>query len=182
MDAFLIRTKRAIDLLLMGLVGGVVVLLLLTRGAPLVGHDALIVRGASMSPAIPLGSLVTVDRSAASRVKVGDIASFKLPTGTVVTHRVVRIVEGAGGRFLEMKGDANQDADPVLVPAEAATGVIGLTIPVLGYVVALLSVPAGILSVLSLIGALVVAGWLIEDMIREGLVLQRLSELRPVRG
>jgi signal peptidase len=77
-----------------------------------------------MSPGIQSGDLVicrTVDPSA---VSAGDIIAFYDPAGngsTVVTHRVDEVLTD-GGLAFRTKGDANNAADSMTVPAESVVG------------------------------------------------------------
>lgn len=71
------------------------------------------VLSASMSPAIPTGSLVV---TSPGRVDVGDVVVYEQArTGRLVTHRIVKSTVEGGERLFVTKGDANAtiDADPV---------------------------------------------------------------------
>src|SRR5918999_2593980 len=81
--------------LLMGLVG-------LTQLVKLNGSEVFIVRGGSMAPAIPLGSLVLASPVAPADVVVGDIVTIKGVSGVIYTHRVVDVVEQDGVRGLQL--------------------------------------------------------------------------------
>lgn len=67
----------------------------------------------SMSPAIPTGSLAVVREVAADSVDVGDVVTVDRPGQLPVTHRVVSTdpLPGSTTTFLELKGDANAEAD-----------------------------------------------------------------------
>ena len=134
---------------LVALSAGVVAL---DRGVPLTGRQVLVVAGASMTPAIAVGSAIVVEPVDPADLIVGDVVSLRTgPERAIVTHRIVRIVQRDGARWLETKGDANEAADPAIVPASAVLGRVGLAIPFVGYLVALTSTISGLV----LIGALV---------------------------
>jgi signal peptidase len=77
----------------------------------------------SMEPALGVGGLVVVKPVDAQHVSAGDVISFKLPgIDTPICHRVIDIQETDGSRFFQTKGDANEEPDINLVPAEAVTG------------------------------------------------------------
>lgn len=77
----------------------------------------------SMEPQLAVGGLVVIKPIDAPSVSVGDVISFKLPgIDTPICHRVTAIQETDQGRFFLTKGDANEEADMNLVPAEAVTG------------------------------------------------------------
>ena len=88
------------------------------------GYAPLIVLTDSMYPEIESGDLIFIKSEKAENVKVGDVISFFDPDGngtSVVTHRVVEIVNDGGLRF-RTKGDANNTEDPSLVPAGNLVG------------------------------------------------------------
>jgi signal peptidase I len=132
----------------------------------------IVVAGRSMAPGLPVGSLVTLEPVASDRIRVGDVVSIRADNGVLVTHRVTRLADLPAGRHLELRGDANPQPDPVLVPANAVIGRVDRVVPVAGYVVALLASPAGLLAIVAFLAAALLAIWLLED----------LEELGPVRA
>jgi signal peptidase I len=85
--------------------------------AYLLGPDTrtLVVRSGSMAPAIPVGSLVVVERTDPRLLRVGDVVAFAaLLDGapSVVTHRLVSLESSATGIGARTKGDANAVPDP----------------------------------------------------------------------
>jgi signal peptidase I len=123
-----------------------------------------VVRGASMAPAIPLGSMVTVTRVAPAKIGPGDVIVIQTDNGLVVTHRVTRALDLIDGRFFELKGDANETPDPVLVPARAVVGRVDGHVAMLGYLVAMLSELSGLVGVLAVLGMALVGIWWLEDL------------------
>jgi signal peptidase I len=140
--------------------------LLCCIGVAVVGHlsDAIVIRGASMEPAVPLGSLVMLGSPDGPPIRGGDIVTVRADNGVLVTHRVSRILDLADGRFLELRGDANDAPDPALVPVSSAIGRVEWTLPHVGYLAGVLSVPLGLLSILSLLGVGMLAIWFLEDL------------------
>lgn len=68
----------------------------------------------SMSPTITAGSVALVREIPASEVKIGDIITVDRPGNLPVTHRVRSIEPMSNGQWkLEMKGDANEQPDPL---------------------------------------------------------------------
>lgn len=88
------------------------VLLALAIGPRTGAYRTLTVLSGSMAPAIPAGSVVVVAPMAARDLRVGDVITFQAPTGSVVTHRVVRIDQPGDHPIIETKGDASESADP----------------------------------------------------------------------
>ena len=89
------------------------------------GYSPLIVLTDSMFPDIKSGDLIITKAADAKDVKVGDVISFFDPDGSgtsVLTNRVVELVEEDGKLFFRTKGDANNSEDPSLAPAENLIG------------------------------------------------------------
>jgi signal peptidase len=151
-------------------------------GLALCSHLATVyvVRGASMAPAIPLGSLVSATRVAPAEIVPGDVIVIGTDSGLVVTHRVTRALERADGRFFELKGDANATPDPALVPARSVVGRVETAVPMLGYLVAMLSELSGLVAVLAALGLVLVGIWWLEDL-EEGRA-PRSAEVRTAHG
>ena len=128
---------------------------LFTHAVPLTGRELFTIIGGSMEPSIPVGSLVIATPVDAMTVAVGDIVTIRDDNGTVVTHRVTRVVDAVGGRSFEMKGDANQAPDGGLVPARALVGAAGQFVPYAGYARAFLSTLTGLIATFSFLVALI---------------------------
>ena len=95
----------------------------------LLGYEIYNVTSGSMEPALPVGSVIYVQRVAPETVKEGEIIAYYVD-GTVITHRVVenRFVEG---EFVT-KGDANDMEDISNTHYSDLVGVVKYHIPVLG--------------------------------------------------
>lgn len=110
-----------------------------------VGIRPLVVTSGSMSPAIPAGSLVLGRDTPADQVGVGDVVAVVSESGRVM-HRVVA-AEAVGSRTaLTLQGDANATPDrkPYVVDRVLA---VQVHLPVLGYAVAWLRTPPGLLGI-----------------------------------
>src|SRR5207302_234622 len=83
---------------------------------------------------------------------------------TTYTHRVVAVIDRADGRWIRTQGDANAGPDPTLVPASAVLGRVDLAIPFAGYLLALLSLPVGMMFVLGMAATLLSVAWLLESL------------------
>lgn len=127
---------------------------ILTHVAQLSGRQLFIVGGGSMEPGIPIGSLVFVSPTDANTVAIGNVITVRADNGVVFTHRVVRVVDLADGRYYATKGDANQSPDASLVPARAIVGTADTFVPVAGYLQQYLSTTAGFVVVLGILAGL----------------------------
>jgi signal peptidase len=155
--------RRLLDLALVLLVVAVLGLVLAVNLGPRLGHDFVVIRGGSMEPAIHLGAVTEVSQVQPADLRPGDIVTLKEADGVVVSHRITRVLQQPNGTFIETKGDANSAVDPVLTPVSDVTGRVDFSVPVLGYLVYLLTLPIGVLSVLGLALTLLFAIWLLED-------------------
>lgn len=101
------------------------------------GYFPLIVLTDSMYPEIESGDLIINNTIDADDVKEGDVISFYDPQGngtTIVTHRVVEVVEDNGELFFRTRGDNNNTEDKELVPADDLVGIYKSRIPGAGNV------------------------------------------------
>jgi signal peptidase len=173
--------RRSIKTIWLVLLGSLLALVALSRIAPLVDHEMIVIRGASMAPAIPLGSLAVVRTVGLEQIGPGDVVTLRLQGGVLLTHRVLRVATLPDGTYLETKGDGNADPDPVLVPGASVIGVVAFNVPHAGFVLAFLSLPSGILSAVSLLASLVLAAWLLEDdrKVRPRLPIGTAASPRP---
>ena len=67
----------------------------------------------------------------------------------IYTHRIVSVTTTGLERTFEVRGDANATADAAVVPASAVIGRVTTYAPALGYLMALLSMPSGMISIMS---------------------------------
>lgn len=131
---------------------------------PALGHQVYVVQGASMQPAIPLGSVVVVHAVDPTEVRVGQVVTFRLPHGTMVTHRVTGItVEGP--LTFQTKGDASPTADPTPVPASALMGGVEYSVPGLGFVMYALDSTPGAILAMAILGALLLVAWSLDGLV-----------------
>jgi signal peptidase I len=147
--------RRVLELGLAGLAVGILATVVLVRGVPLSGRLVLVVGGGSMEPVLSLGSAIVVEPVPISSLAVGDIVTIKVgPDQAIFTHRISRLVDRPDGLWIETKGDANASADASIIPATSVEGRLLMAIPRLGYVVAALSQPSGLVAALGTAGVL----------------------------
>jgi signal peptidase I len=157
------RLRLALGLLWFTSLVFVLGLVAATHLARAAGYETYAIRGASMEPAIPRGSLVVVARVEPRSIRTWDVVTVRAQSGVALTHRVVEVDDSEAIAWLHLKGDANETRDPVPVPVAAVVGRVEIAIPFAGYVVGALTVPAGLASVVAWFVALTLAGWLLED-------------------
>jgi signal peptidase len=124
------RLGVALGILALGLAA------LMSAGPRVLPFRAFTVLSGSMRPALPVGSLVIATPVQGDEVEVGDIVTFVKPggSGELVTHRVVEVTGGPGGRVLTTQGDANGAPDAWEVPANGSGWRVLLDVPKVGYV------------------------------------------------
>jgi signal peptidase I len=171
--------RRIIDVVLIALIIMVLAAVAVGKLVPLTGRQSIIIGGASMEPAIRLGSAVIVTPVEPAALNVGDVVSMQVDAAkTTFTHRITTIVDRPDGRWVRTQGDANASPDPTLVPATAVIGRVDAAIPYMGYLMALLSLPVGVLFVLGLAGTLLAIAWMLESLEPAPRVVVR-RELEP---
>jgi signal peptidase len=108
----------------------------------------LIVLTDSMFPEIEKGDLIICHTLDASEVKEGDVISFFDPAGngtSIVTHRVMEIINENGKLSFRTKGDGNNAEDKDPVPAENLVAAYDFRIPNAGYVAVFMQSTEGLL-------------------------------------
>ena len=124
------------------------------------GFRAFTVMSGSMTPVLPVGSLIYVKPTDPATLKSGDIISFVANAEkTIVTHRIVSVVpDTTDPSILRFKtqGDANSTPDTNLVHSNNVLGTPLFAIPYLGYLTYYLQQPPGIYIALVL-GTLLLA-------------------------
>ena len=129
------------DVLFFGVLAGVVIgvwAFKQTPGQPrnLFGYSFFTVLTSSMQSELPKGSLVLVKSTPGPELQVGDDITFLRDATTVVTHRIVDIVEdyeGSGGRGFQTQGIENPLPDEGLVHEVNVIGKVVWHVPKLGF-------------------------------------------------
>lgn len=112
------------------------------------GTLPLIVLTDSMHPEIESGDLIICKTADADDIKVNNIISFFDPAGngtSIVTHRVVEIVEENGEIYFRTRGDNNNTDDKALVPADNLVGVYKMRIAGAGHIAMFMQSTAGLI-------------------------------------
>jgi signal peptidase len=160
-----VTVRRLLDVVLLGLILLVVVGVVLAKVVPVTGRETIIVGGKSMEPALTMGSAIIVAPVPSSQLRVGDVITLRAGDDHArFTHRIIEIVDRPDGRYVQTKGDANARPDPTLVHESAIEGRVQAAIPMAGYLIALLSIPTGVLFVIGIAATLLAAVWLLESL------------------
>ena len=172
--------RRVLDLALIASTGTLLAVAIMGRGVPAMGWTTLIVRGPSMAPAIPVGAVLLAEPVDDRQLRTGDVVAVQVdPEHSIFTHRIAGIVVRDDGLWIQTKGDANATPDPVLTPATAVLGRVKFLVPVLGYLMALLSTLSGMIAVSGVLASLVVGRWLLATFETEA---EPRPSARPVHA
>ena len=112
------------------------------------GVFPMIVLTDSMYPQIKSGDLIICNTLEPEEVRVDDVISFFDPMGSgtsVVTHRVLEVIEEDGVLSYRTKGDNNNAEDQVLVPEKNLVGIYRSRIPGLGNVAMFMQTTPGLI-------------------------------------
>jgi len=111
----------------------------------LLGLQRYVITSGSMTGTYDRGSLVYDRVVPTATLRAGDVITYDPPPGAgpagVVTHRIVSIGRGPGGRrVFRTKGDANRTADPwTFTLANATQARVAFHLPYVGYALAALA-------------------------------------------
>lgn len=152
---------------------GLIVIVLLTvifftfinrnEDIPKIGNYSLLqVDGNSMLPSIKDGDLIAIDRRSKEIYEVGDVVSFKMDDGAIITHQIIKVSEVNGSYHYFTKGINNNYQDNDYIEIKQIIGEYkGFRIPALGYIVGFGSTKIGylLLVIIPLGGVLVMVMW-----------------------
>lgn len=114
------------------------------------GWKPFIVLSGSMEDTIMPGDLILTKEIDALELKEGDIISFRTNKYTVITHRIINIIDEEGERKYYTKGDNNDSADSEPVCNDQIEGIYRYRIPKLGNIALNLQKPIGIVICIAL--------------------------------
>lgn len=153
-----------------------VILMLAAVGAflaPRFGWRVDTVLSGSMEPALKVGGVVVTQPVGVEDIREGDVITFYSPLNEgLTTHRVIARVTSIqdtelaqptmatpaeeASVYFRTKGDANEDADPFLVPAENVVGKLVFHLPYLGYAASFIQTKLGLLLTLFVPGLIII--------------------------
>lgn len=124
------------------------VLVVLLAGVRIVGLTPYTVLSGSMEPTYHVGSIIYVKDIDPQELKEKDPVTYVLNGSTVVTHRIIEVIEGENGNesSFRTKGDANEIVDGELLAASNVIGKPVFSIPFLGYIASVIQTPRGIIG------------------------------------
>lgn len=130
-------------------------------------YSVLEVEGTSMYPTIKNGDLIAIDRRVKEKYEVGDIVSFFIEDGSIITHEIIKVDDTTQTVRYYTKGENNNYQDNDYIEITHIIGEYkGFRIPFLGYVVGFGSTPIGYtLLVIFPLGVIVVL--IVKELLKE---------------
>lgn len=156
-------TRRGVEALLAAVVVSALGLWAATHLAPVAGYGVVAVRSGSMDPALEIGDLAVTRLVHPSEIEPGDVITIDTGSQAVLTHRVVAVQATDDGPVFTTRGDANATSDPLAARADQLRGRVDWRAPLLGFVLAMIAMPVGILALVSIAAALLTAAWLLDE-------------------
>jgi signal peptidase len=123
------------------------------------GLQRYVITGGSMTGSIPKGAIIYSRVVPVEALQIGDVITFNPPgMSTAVTHRIVGLEDGPDGRpGFRTKGDFNESEDPwnPITLNEPQQARYVFHVPLLGYVLAALSMRAVRIALIGLPAVLI---------------------------
>ncbi|THE12331.1 signal peptidase I [Bacillus timonensis] len=115
----------------------------------ILGYKVMTVLTGSMEPLLQPGDVIVVKPINFAKVKVNDVITYRNSQNTLVTHRVIELVDQEGEVFFQTKGDANNVKDDGLVAHQQLVGSLLFHIPKAGYIATFIKSPIGLILLVS---------------------------------
>lgn len=140
--------KRIINIVTTIVIIITVLLVVMLAAVRIVGLTPYTVLSGSMEPTYHVGSIIYVKHIDPQELKVNEPITYVINGGTVVTHRIIEVIEEENGNELSFrtKGDANEIADGGIILESNVIGKPVFSIPFLGYIASVIQTPRGIVG------------------------------------
>jgi signal peptidase I len=144
------------------------------------GYQLKTVLSGSMEPTFKTGSIIAIKPiKELESLTETDVITFIQQNQTLVTHRIVNVINNGGNLLYQTKGDNNDDVDTQLVLSQNIIGEFaGFTIPYVGYLIEFAKSSKGTAILLFIPGILLLlySGITISKALREFDLLKVRSE------
>ncbi len=141
-----------------------IIYIFLMLGIRLFGINTYPVLSGSMEPAYKVGSVVYVADADKNELSKGDAITFKMSGGTIVTHRIIEIVNNGDEVLYRTQGDANDTPDGTLVSYDDIIGKVAFNIPYLGYVSVNIKKAPGIYILIAYVAVTIFLEYICDEM------------------
>ncbi|MCY6371368.1 signal peptidase I [Clostridium ganghwense] len=133
----------------------------------LFGYKGLTVLTGSMKPQIQPGDVVIAKDINPEEIKEGDIITYRLNASTLVTHRVVEVINKDGQIQFKTKGDANNVEDAKLVTSQQLIGKNVYFISKGGSIAQFIRTPKGFVMIILIPVAVLIGSELVKTIKKE---------------
>lgn len=110
------------------------------------GYRSYLVQSGSMEPAIMTGDVIVIQSK--GTYFINDVVTFQSSANRLVTHRIVAVEKDGHQNKYSTKGDANRSGDEDIISDSQIIGKVYFVIPRLGYLVAFIKSPRGLVLLL----------------------------------
>jgi signal peptidase I len=156
--------RWSLDLALLAVVALSLALLFAGLVLPAVDRQMLIINSGSMAPAVPAGSIIIINERP-DGIAARDVVTIRAPeSGAIFTHRVLQALPGDAEPTLVTKGDANAAPDAVTYPLSSVIGVVELSVPHVGWLVAGVQTEGGRMVLVASVLLLFALRWFWHDL------------------
>lgn len=158
-----------------GLISGLIIIFLVLIAVVLylpfiLGGKSMAVLSGSMEPKIPVGSIVSTQKADFNELKVGDVITYEVSQGVMITHRIFSI--DVSKKEVVTKGDANNTVDGAPVLEAQIVGKVIYHVPYIGYISIYIKTPRGILVACIVVSALIIFNFLPEIFKKEKKIME----------
>lgn len=145
----------AVSWVILGLVVAFFAFIFLVEYSGNQSFRTFVVQSGSMEPSIMTGDIIIIVPQLA--YTISDVITFKGSEDRVITHRIIKEESTAEEILFVTKGDANRETDTEVVPLERIVGKVILVVPKLGYFVTFGKSLYGIIALIVIPAAIIVA-------------------------
>ena len=122
------------------------------------GYTPMSVLTGSMRPMLEPGDMIVTKKVQADNIAVGEVITYRVSNDTLVTHRVIEVLEENGSYRFRTQGDANNTEDQQLIESSNIVGSYVFKIPKGGYIANFTRSPIGFVVLIILPVLLLIAG------------------------
>ena len=101
-------------------------------------HKMIAIGSDSMNPVYYKGDAIIYKKIELDKIKEKDILVYN-HNGTIITHRVKKIITEGNNIYFQTKGDNNDNIDEILIGSKDVYGVVKYIVKYLGYPTILLN-------------------------------------------
>lgn len=133
------------------------------------GYIPMSVLSGSMRPMLEPGDMIIVNKiEDAGEIQVGDVVTYRVDRDTLVTHRVIEVVNEQNQLKFRTQGDANNIEDDSLISSKQVVGTFSARLPYGGYAANFARSPKGFIFLILVPTVLLIGGEIKNILSLEG--------------